>query len=353
MDDYIQRTENLREDLRPLLDEISGRKDDLVDEYFEDDERQGFPEGSEIDDEEQPAAARGMYHSSIGERVRKDEVDRKEEYLFPVDSRLKNALEDLKLAVKQLEKASKRIDTLEEIHGDLDDISYIMYAEVMYIDFIWSVRHVIDEIVKNFRTGGEEEIGEYEPFGEGGFEINVIKENEALEKERIYIDGDLERDEVDWSIDTEEADRGDFDKLTEEHFEGLKSITFELKRCRNELDSALLIAARRIGTAVEDLKEIEEYLEKAEAEELLGICSETRKGLEKLRKSIERDTLEPLDDGLRRSETFIQDLIEGNSDEIERVLDGGNWWTRSDDGMLEMSWDKPEIYREDEEDSEA
>lgn len=352
MESYVQRTDKLRENLKPLPEEVRERKEALLDDYFEDDERQGFPEESDISDEEEPGPARSMYDTSIKERVRKDDVDRKDEYLFPVDSKLEDALEDLKLAVKQLEKASKRIDALEQIHEDLEDVSYIMYAEKMYIDFVWTIRHMLDEIVQNFRTSGEEEIGEYEPFGEGGFEINVIKLNEALIKEREYIEGEKDREEVDWSIDTDKAERGDFNKLREEHFEGLKSIAFELKECRNEIDSAMLITARRLGTAIEYLKSVEDLLEKAETSDLLETCRESRESLEQIRKSIERDTLEPLDDGLRRCETFVQDLVEGNSKEIERILDGGNWMQPTEDGMLKMTWDKPEIYEE-EDNSEA
>lgn len=352
MTGYAEKTENLKQNLKPLIDEIRDREETLLEEYLHDEDYEGFPENAGIDIEERPKVAKGMYRDSIDGRAQRDETERNEEYIFPVDGLLEEVVEDLELAVKQLEKASKRIDTLEQIHDDLEDVNYIMYEEIMYIDFVWTIRHILDEIVENFRTGGEEEIGEYEPFGEGGFEINVIKENEALEKERSYVDGEMNREEVDWSIDTENAERGDFNELREEHFEGLKSITFEIKQCRNELDSALLITARRIGTAIDDLNEAEEYLEKAEAEDLLQNCRETREGLEQIRKTIERETLEPMDDGLRRSETFIQDLIEGNSDEIERILNGGNWYTKTDDGMISMGWDKPDIY-EDEEDSEA
>lgn len=347
MTDYVKALKDVVEDLKPLQDEVGDRKKKLVEDCFEDDDYNAFSEHSELDDEKEPEFARREYYRSIMARVKgvKGEVDRKEEHLFPVSGKINDSLEDLELAVKQLEKASKRIDTLEDIHDDLDDVNYIMWRERMLIDFVLSVRFILDEIIENFRTSGDEEIREHEAFTEGGYK-DVIKRNKALVKDREYMDGEMDRDEVDWSIDTENAERGDFNELREEHFEGLKSITFEIEQCRNELDSALLITAKRIGTAIEHLEEAEEYLEKAEASELLENCSETIESLKKLRRSIERETVEPMDDGLRRCETFIQDLIEGNSDDIERILNGGSW-LRNGGGM---GWDRPEIYKEDEQD---
>ncbi|MFB6175402.1 MAG: hypothetical protein ABEJ87_05545 [Candidatus Nanohalobium sp.] len=329
---YTERIELLKEGIDSVVNGAEERERSLLDDMVDEEEVQGRTEDSE-------EIARRRKRSEIKSRIRNGEAGH-DEYLVRGLDLLKDSSRDVELIREHLERMDKRIEVLEDIESDMADVDRVLTPEWLYYDFTSPARKMLNDAVENFRTAGEKEIEQREPSMEGALPVDYVREKRILTFDRELEPGDPDRKDVDWEIEVPEGELkpGKFGKLEREHFEGLKSIAVEIRELRHEMSSAGLVAAFRLGELSRKLDKAGKDLKRSGNKEFADRCGSMEREARELRTALERETLEPLEDALKRAEAFIDDFLEGNKEEIELAVEEGTWQSR---------WDLPDRYEKD------